>query len=209
MARSYKKKTIRRKRRPSQKRWTPSRFLAILFVISMLFFGTLAVLSKSIIEPLNTNREKEEFIVRLSGHAKELQEEHNVLPSISIAQAILESDWGTSELAVENKNLYGIKGSNPENTVFMRTKEFVDGEWIEIEAPFRKYDTWQESMNDHAALFVHGTDWNENQYADVLAAENYKEAANALQNNGYATDPTYAEKLITLIEEYRLYQYDD
>lgn len=177
--------------------------------MSILFFATLALLSKSIIQPINTNREKEEFIVRLSGHAELLQEKHRVLPSISIAQAILESDWGTSELAVENNNLYGVKGSNPANTVVMQTKEFVNGEWIEIEAPFRKYETWQESMNDHAALFVNGTDWNANQYADVLSADNYKEAASALQNNGYATDPTYAEKLITLIEEYRLYQYDD
>lgn len=177
--------------------------------MSILFFGTLALLSKSIIEPINTNREKEEFIVRLSGHAELLQKKHNILPSISIAQAILESDWGTSELAVENNNLYGIKGSNPANTVVMNTKEFVDGEWLEIEAPFRKYESWQESMSDHAALFINGTDWNANQYADVLAAGNYKEAASALQNNGYATDPAYAEKLITLIEEYRLYQYDD
>lgn len=209
MGRPRKKTYVRRKKGRNQKRWTPSRFLAVLFVISLVFFGAITFLSESIIEPINTNREKEEFIVRISGHAELIQEKHSVLPSISIAQAILESDWGTSELAVENKNLYGVKGSNPENTVVMNTKEFVDGEWIEIEAPFRKYEDWQDSMNDHAALFVNGTDWNADQYADVLAAENYKEAAQALQENGYATDPTYAEKLINLIEDYRLYQYDD
>lgn len=209
MGRPRKKRVFRRKNRRNRKRWTPSRFLAILFMLALVFFGTLTFLSKTIIEPMHSNREKEEFIVRLSGHAELIQEKHHVLPSISIAQAILESDWGTSELAVENNNLYGIKGSNSANTVVMNTKEFVNGEWIEIEAPFRKYENWQESMNDHAALFVNGTDWNANQYADVLAAENYEEAAHALQENGYATDPTYTEKLTRLIEEYRLYQYDD
>src|SRR5690606_13752168 len=145
----------------------------------------------------------------ISGHAKILQEQYDLLPSISIAQAILESDWGTSELATENKNLYGIKGSSPENTVMMETKEFENGEWIEIKAPFRKYDTWQESMDDHALLFVNGTNWNADQYTTVLTAENYQEAAQALQDNGYATDPTYAEKLTRLIEQYQLHQYDD
>ena len=121
----------------------------------------------------------------------------------------MESDWGTSELATENKNLYGLKGSSPENTVMMETKEFENGEWIQIKAPFRKYETWQESMDDHALLFVNGTNWNADQYTTVLTAENYQEAAQALQDNGYATDPTYAEKLTRLIEQYQLHQYDD
>ena len=204
-----KKKTTYRKKSAKQRRLLPSRILMVLFVLFFVFFGALTFLGKSIIEPLNSSREKEEFIVQISGHAKVLQEQYDLLPSISIAQAILESDWGTSELATENKNLYGIKGSSPENTVMMETKEFENGEWIEIKAPFRKYDTWQESMDDHALLFVNGTNWNADQYTTVLTAENYQEAAQALQDNGYATDPTYAEKLTRLIEQYQLHQYDD
>lgn len=204
-----KKKTVYRKKKTKQKRFLPSRILIAFFVVFFVFFGTLTILGKSIIEPLNSSREKEEFIVQLSGHAKALQEEHDLLPSISIGQAILESEWGTSELAAENKNLYGIKGSDPNNTAMMPTKEFVEGEWIEIEAPFRKYESWQQSMDDHALLFVNGTNWNADQYTAVLTAENYKDAAQALQDNGYATDPTYAKKLIDLIDQYQLYQYDD
>ncbi|WP_092092216.1 glycoside hydrolase family 73 protein [Pisciglobus halotolerans] len=174
----------------------------------VIFFGTLIYLSESVSSPISTNEKKEAFIIRLSGYAQTLQEEYDVLPSISIAQAILESNWGTSDLSVENNNYYGIKGSDPKNTVNMRTKEYVDGEWIEIEAPFRKYDDWRESMKDHALLFVNGTNWNPDQYQTVLEAEDYKEAAVALSKSGYATDPTYPDKLIHLIEQYRLYQYD-
>lgn len=204
-----KKKTAYRKKSSKQRHILPSRILMVLFVLFFVFFGALTLLGKSIIEPLDSSREKEEFIAQISGHAKLLQEQYDLLPSISIAQAILESDWGTSELATENKNLYGIKGSSPENTVMMETKEFENEEWIKIKAPFRKYETWQESMNDHALLFVNGTNWDADQYTTVLTAENYKAAAQALQENGYATDPTYAEKLTRLIEQYQLYQYDD
>ncbi|MFL2105081.1 glycoside hydrolase family 73 protein [Desemzia sp. FAM 23991] len=209
MVQQKKKQTAYRKKKSRQRRFFPSRILIALFLLFFVFFGALAVLGKSVIEPLNSSREKEEFIVQISGHAKTLQKEYKLLPSISIGQAILESDWGTSELATESKNLYGIKGSDPDNTEMMQTKEFVDGEWIEIKAPFRKYESWQQSMDDHALLFVNGTDWNAEQYTTVLAADNYKEAAQALQDNGYATDPTYAQKLIDLIEQYQLHQYDD
>jgi mannosyl-glycoprotein endo-beta-N-acetylglucosaminidase len=63
-------------------------------------------------------------------------------------------------------------------------------------------------MDDHTQLFVNGTDWNAKQYADVLAATDYKTAAKALQSSGYATDPDYADKIINVIETYNLEQYD-
>lgn len=58
------------------------------------------------------------------------------------------------------------------------------------------------------ATFVNGTDWNTDHYGPVLQAKNYEQAAWALQNQGYATDPNYAEKLIALIKQYNLNQYD-
>ncbi|WP_245592899.1 glycoside hydrolase family 73 protein [Carnobacterium funditum] len=155
-----------------------------------------------------SNNNEQQFIVQTAEYAKNLKETYGILPSISIAQAILESDWGRSELSVKNNNFYGIKGDNPNKTVMMNTKEFVNGEWIEIKAPFRKYDSWQESMDEHARLIVYGTTWNANQYSTVLAATEYKEAAYALEKSGYATDPDYPVKLIRLIEQYNLHQYD-
>ena len=192
---------------------TPSMVLVSLFAICLIFFSAIILLSSEY-TPQDTEQVKnnfgseQEFIVQTATYAVSLKETYGILPSISIAQAILESDWGRSELSVENNNFYGIKGDNPDKTVMMNTKEFVNGEWIEIKAPFRKYDSWQESMDEHARLIVYGTTWNENQYAGVLAATNYKDAAYALEKSGYATDPDYPEKLIRLIEEYKLNQYD-
>nr|WP_313469903.1 glycoside hydrolase family 73 protein [Carnobacterium sp.] len=184
-----------------------------IFLIVFIFFGALVLLTSTIAptitEPFSDETSnKQEFIERTADYAQILEEKYAILPSVSIAQAILESDWGRSELSLKNNNFFGIKGSDPDQTVVMNTKEFVDGQWIEVEAPFRKYTSWQESMDDHAKLFVEGTTWNPDQYAAVLAAKDYKEAAHALEASGYATDPDYPEKLISLIEEFNLNQYD-
>ncbi|MGX7395303.1 glycoside hydrolase family 73 protein [Carnobacterium mobile] len=194
-------------------RLSPSYVLFSIFLIVFIFFGALVLLTSTIAptitEPFSDETSnKQEFIERTADYAQILEEKYAILPSVSIAQAILESDWGRSELSLKNNNFFGIKGSDPEQTVVMNTKEFVDGQWIEVEAPFRKYTSWQESMDDHAKLFVEGTTWNPDQYAAVLAAKDYKEAAHALEASGYATDPDYPEKLISLIEEFNLNQYD-
>lgn len=190
---------------------TPSFMLVSLFAICLVFFSALILLSTEDSQSpkqVNNSSDEQQFIVQTASYAKRLKETYGILPSISIAQAILESDWGRSELSVKNNNFYGIKGDNPDQTVVMNTKEFVDGEWIEIEAPFRKYGSWEESMDEHAKLIAFGTTWNENQYETVVAATNYKEAAFALEKSGYATDPDYPGKLIRLIEQYNLNQYD-
>lgn len=90
----------------------------------------------------------------------------------------------------------------------LETKEYINEEWIVIQGDFRVYDTWEESMDDHTRLFVNGVTWNPRLYENVLLAKNYKEAAQALQDAGYATDPTYAEKVIHVIESYDLNKYD-
>lgn len=153
---------------------------------------------------------KNEFIEQIAGKANELQNQYGILPSISMSQAILESNWGTSGLAVQNQNYYGIKGGSSEKEKQFRTKEYLEKseEWIEIDASFRKYESFEESMEDHARLLVHGTRWNPDLYRDVVEAADYEEAAHALYAAGYATDPDYPQKLISLIEQYDLQRYD-
>ncbi|HAA2701729.1 TPA_asm: N-acetylmuramoyl-L-alanine amidase [Listeria monocytogenes] len=151
---------------------------------------------------------EQNFLNELSPRAQEIQEKHGILTSITLAQAILESDWGQSGLAQKGNNLFGVKGKSPQPMVTMTTKEFVDGKWIEINANFRKYKDWNESLDSHAELFLNGTSWNKDKYNGVIAADDYKKAAQELQSTGYATDPDYAEKLINIIEKYDLALYD-
>lgn len=155
-----------------------------------------------------TAEKKQTFIKKISPIAKKNQKDSGLLASVSMAQAILESDWGTSDLTVEGKNLFGIKGQYKKQSIKYPTQEFENDEWITVEAAFRKYSSWEESMNDHVKLFKDGTTWNANQYKEVLVAKDYKKGTMALQKAGYATDPDYADKLVSVIEKYKLMEYD-
>lgn len=156
----------------------------------------------------NSQLSNEAFIDRLVPHAQTLQKGYGILPSIIIGQAILESNWGNSELSSKYNNLFGIKSFGHSDYVTMDTQEYVNGQWITIQGDFRVYQSWEESMDDHTMLFVNGVDWSPQKYEAVLTAPSYKEAANALQAAGYATDPGYANKVIQVIETYHLDQYD-
>lgn len=133
---------------------------------------------------------------------------HAILPSISGAQAILESNWGKSTLATKANNLFGIKGEYNGASYSVETKEFIDGTTKYVTAAFRKYPSWAESITDHSA-FLTSTEWRKNNYAAVVGESDYKKAAAALSAAGYATDPDYPAKLIKLIEANDLQQWDD
>ena len=148
------------------------------------------------------------FIKRLAPYAQTLQNQYQVLPSITLAQAILESDWGESTLAKDYHNLFGIKDDDPANSRLLKTQEYQDGKWVTVSARFRVYPSDQASMKAHAELLVHGPQWNPHLYDGVRQATDFETAAKALQSAGYATDPTYAAKLIRLINTYDLSQYD-
>ena len=133
-----------------------------------------------------------------------------VLPSITAAQAILESGWGSSELAkAPNNNLFGIKDSEDWHgeIVTVPTQEYLNGDYITVNAAFRKYASWNDSVVDHAKFFT-STEWRKNNYRKVVNETDYRIAAQELKNAGYATDPSYAGKLIRLIEAYKLYEWD-
>ena len=184
--------------------------VAGVVVILLAFVFSL----KNLSSPFTDNQQENEaqshqqFIERLVPHAQELQDGYGVLPSIILGQAILESNWGKSTLASKYNNLFGIKAYGDQKKVSLETKEFVNEEWITIQGDFKVYDSWEQSMDDHTQLFVQGVDWNPALYEKVITATNYQEAAQAVQEAGYATDPGYAQKIIQVIETYQLNQYD-
>ena len=133
-----------------------------------------------------------------------------ILPSITAAQAILESGWGSSELAkAPNNNLFGIKDSEDWHgeIVTVPTQEYLNGDYITVNAAFRKYASWNDSVVDHAKFFT-STEWRKDNYRKVVNETDYRIAAQELKNAGYATDPNYPGKLIRLIEAYKLYEWD-
>ena len=154
-------------------------------------------------------RMRKAFIKKVGPIAKQVDKSYDLLPSITIAQACLESNYGQSELAQKYNNLFGVKGTNPNTSAVLSTKEYVKGKWINVKARFQIYDSYEASIRAHARLFQNGTTWNHNQYKHVLAAKDYKTQAKALVQDGYATDPDYAKKLTDLIEQFDLEKYDE
>lgn len=151
------------------------------------------------------------FINQVKDGAVSGWQKYKVLPSISIAQAALESGWGGSTLAkAPNYNLFGIKASSDWTgpTVKMRTQEWSSSKgYYYVYADFRVYSSWAHSIEQHGAFFTN-TAWRKNNYRKVIGEKNYKTAAQELRNAGYATDPNYPGKLVNIIEQYNLQQYD-
>lgn len=178
----------------------------IVFLLSLRGLSDTTPMTQS---DVSNSTDKQAFIEEIVPVAKEMQASHGIMPSIVLAQAILESDWGTSELSAKYNNLFGIKSfSANDHSVKLETKEYKDGKWETIKANFKVYASWSDCIRDHTLLFVQGVDWNPYLYQGVLLADDYQTAARALQVAGYATDPGYADKLISLIEEHHLNQYD-
>jgi len=132
--------------------------------------------------------------------------DRKILPSLTIAQAILESGWGNSGLTIKANALFGIKAGLTwkGKRYSSKTQECYDKvNFTTITAAFRGYNSWAESIADHTNFIV-----SNSRYKAVLTATNYKTACYAIAKAGYATAPDYAQSLIEIIEQYKLYEYD-
>ncbi|KRK65212.1 N-acetylmuramidase [Companilactobacillus tucceti DSM 20183] len=200
----------RRRRRKNKYNQPLIIFLTIIILLGAGVFGFRRYSEyKQEAQTEQVETEHNAFVKKVAPYAIYLGKEYGVLPSITIAQAILESDWGRSTLAKDYNNYFGVKGSDPSNTKVLQTKEYTDGQWVTINGRFRVYSDYRESMKDHAELLVNGTTWNSQQYQQVIHSKDYIEAAVALQTDGYATDPGYTSKIIRVIQKYNLKKYDE
>ncbi|KYC80788.1 phage tail protein [Bacillus licheniformis] len=150
-----------------------------------------------------------DFIKEIAPDAQRVYKKYDILASLIIAQACLESGWGTSELAQKGKNLFGIKGTYNGQYVLMWTTEYdKNGNATKVQARFRKYPSWYESVQDLARLYINGTSWDPDHYKAVVGEKDYKKATAALVEAEYASDPNYATKLNSIIFTYKLTHYD-
>ncbi|HFU4344643.1 TPA: GBS Bsp-like repeat-containing protein [Streptococcus suis] len=140
---------------------------------------------------------------------QQVSQKKGIVTSVMLAQSILESGWGTSQLATNAYNIFGIKADSSwkGNTYTIQTKEVVNGKIITVEKQFRAYKSLLESISDYGSFFT-STAWRTKNYASFLQATNHETALTSLLASGYATDPAYAEKLKSLIQRYGLEQYD-
>lgn len=142
------------------------------------------------------------FVSRLSIPAQMASQQSGIPHHLIIAQAALESGWGQREIPTKDgrpsHNLFGIKaGSRWDGPVTeITTTEYEQGVAKKVKASFRVYDSYTEAIADYVKLLTQNP-----RYANVANAGSAEQAAHALQNAGYATDPQYAKKLVGMIQQ--------
>lgn len=142
---------------------------------------------------------QQSYIEKYSSLAVEEMYRTGVPASITLAQGLLESGNGQSRLAVKGNNHFGIKCHNTWTGAKVYHDDDRKGEC------FRKYDSPEESFRDHSDFLRYRDRYK---FLFDLELTDYRSWAYGLKTAGYATDPKYPEKLIRLIEEYELYEYD-
>ena len=143
------------------------------------------------------------FINEVAPGALAAQRQYGVPAAVTIAQAIDESGWGQSQLATQDNNLFGIKGTGPAGSVMRATEEFQNGQAVTVTAPFRVYGNVAQSITDHSLLLATGSS-----YKQAMADRRSPDAfANDL-TGVYATDPNYGASLISIMRQYNLYRFD-
>ncbi|MGM3174059.1 flagellar assembly peptidoglycan hydrolase FlgJ [Dickeya lacustris] len=143
-----------------------------------------------------------EFISRLSTPAMLVSQQSGIPHHLIMAQAALESGWGQREIPTADgrpsHNIFGIKAGSGWNgpVTEITTTEYEQGVAKKVKAAFRVYGSYLEALNDYARLLTQNP-----RYAAVSAANSAEQAAVALQQAGYATDPGYAKKLVSMIQQ--------
>ena len=148
------------------------------------------------------------------------QKKSGILASVSLAQFILESGYGKSELAQNANNIFGMKCSLSGNSwsgsswdgksrYTKKTQEQnPDGSMVTIMADFRKYPCIEDSIADHSAYLLGAKNGSKLRYDGLKGCTDYKKAVQIIKEGGYATSLTYVEKLCSIIEKWNLTRYD-
>ena len=115
----------------------------------------------------------------------------------------MECGWNGSTLSETYNNAFGIKASSDwtGKTVELPTQEYINGQWVNTTAKWRVYDDINNSVRDRTQFLLENPRYTQ---GGVFKAKNYKEQCQALQNSGYATDPSYASLLISIIEDSKI-----
>ena len=148
------------------------------------------------------------------------QMQSGILASVSLAQFILESGYGKSELAQNANNCFGMKSSLSGNSwsgsvwdghsvYTMKTGEQnTDGSYETVTADFRKYSSIEDSIADHSAYLLGAMNGSKKRYEGLAGCTDYKKAAQVIKDGGYATSLDYVQNICRVIELWNLTQYD-
>ena len=162
---------------------------------------------------------KDDFIKFIGEKANTDMKRSGILASVTLAQAILESGWGQSELSLNANNLFGMKAKLSGNTwksdwkgncySKVTKEEYKVGEITEVTAEFRAYDSIDESIKDHSDYLLGAMNGSKKRYEGLAGCVEYRDAVQLIKDGGYATDSAYVDKVCNIIEQYNLSLWDE
>src|SRR5699024_9638807 len=144
-----------------------------------------------------------QFLESIHQGAVDGWKQFGVLPSLTGAQAIIESGWGQSALTTQGHNLFGIKGAYNGQSVTMPTYEYYGGRYVQINDAFRAYPSNYESIVDHGCFLKENS-----RYSNLIGQKDYQTVTRLIRQDGYATDPQYTNTLNRVIRQYNLTAWD-
>lgn len=152
----------------------------------------------------------EDYVTNFKSSAISEMKRTGIPASVKLAQGMLESNLGRSDLAFKANNHFGIKcGGNWTGEVYYKHDDDIDSTGNLMESCFRSYPTAFESYIAHSDFLANPAKASRYGFLFTLGSTDYEGWANGLRFSGYATDPTYANKLIKIIESNQLYKYDE
>ena len=159
-----------------------------------------------------------EFVDWIGKLAAKDMKTSGILASVTAAQAILESAYGKSELALNALNLGGMKADLSGNTwpsawdgrIYQKetAEQLDDGSYISIKADFRAYPSVAAYLADHSAYLSGAKNGNELRYKGIVGCRDYRTAFQLLKDGGYATSHNYVDNLCAIVKKWNLTRFD-
>ncbi|MCR5156184.1 MAG: glucosaminidase domain-containing protein, partial [Butyrivibrio sp.] len=149
--------------------------------------------------------EQSKFIEMIGNAAVSFYSDYGILPSLTIAQAILESNWGRSGLSRDCYNFFGMKwskGCGCDYKEYKTKEQKKDGSYITITAKFRKYNSVSEGIKGYYDFLQY------RRYQNLRGVTDYNKACDLIRQDGWATSLSYAHNLKNYIKQYDLDDYD-
>lgn len=154
---------------------------------------------------MGMTRQQAEFIKMIGDAAVSYYRDYGILPSLTIAQAILESNWGRSGLSRDCYNFFGMKwskGCGCDYKEYKTKEQKKDGTYVTITAKFRKYRSVSEGIKGYYEFLQY------KRYQNLRGVTDYNKACDLIRQDGWATSLSYAQNLKNYIKQYDLDDYD-
>lgn len=162
---------------------------------------------------------EKQFVEMIGPLAAADMQQSGILASVTVAQACLESGYGSTDLAKNANNLFGMKcilSGNTWKSVWDEKSKYTkqtkeqdkNGKEYTVAADFRKYPDISKSIRDHSLYLTQAKNGSKLRYAGLTDCRDYKKAAQLIKDGGYATDTKYVQKICSLIERWDLTRFD-